>query len=201
VGLARFTPINMEECLEVLGRKEHQETVLEVARAAVTVLRGSDLVRSLRQREGVLGIVGQTRYRLGPNLPHAELVPRLRTALPRMPLVEVADEPTPADLQAAEDQAARADVILYAGFTQVRSRVPDSIGFPAKHVELVRRLAQIKPTIVVSFGTPYALSAINDAAALVCAFDAVPACLQAGVEVLAAQRQATGRLPVKLLTG
>jgi beta-N-acetylhexosaminidase len=198
VGLAQFTPIDLEQCLQVLGRKEHHETVLEVARRAVTIVRGGEFVRSLRDRENVLAIVGQTRYRLGPNLPHAELVSRLRAALPRMPLLEIAFEPTPAEVQAAEDQATRSDAILFAGFTQVRSRDPDSVGFPRKQVELVRRLAARKPTIVVSFGTPYALGAIDSAAALVCAFDAVPACLQAAVEVLTAERPATGHMPVKL---
>jgi beta-N-acetylhexosaminidase len=195
IGLPERKPLNYDDCLAVLSNPQHKQVALDIARAAVTAVRGEEFLKSLKSRERVLCVFGNP-----PKPPVADGAAQsmLRDMWPAARILELDAEPTPQQRDSLKAETSRVDAIVYLGFTQVRSHDPDSVRFPKPQVSVIQQLCDARPTAVMSFGSPYALQDIKSAAALACTYDAVPACLQAGIEALTGAIPWSGRLPVQL---
>ena len=91
-----------------------------------------------------------------------------------------------------------ADVTVLAAFRDARPG-PDGLALPPRHAELARRVvAQGRPVVLATFGTPHAATSVAGLDAVVAAYGAGAAEQRAVADALFGRSALTGRLPVAL---
>jgi beta-N-acetylhexosaminidase len=193
LGLFASSRVDPAEAARTSGANEHREVALRLARAGLTLVRGS-----LAADPGLprLLIAPDHSYYSGGRLMN-ELARLLRKGrLPGARLVSLR-EPVAAE-QIEEIVARRGDArdAILLSVSGARAWSPESSHPPEGQASLVRALAEHLPVRVISLGSPYALSALSNAAALACTYGPEPACIEAALDALAGRLQPSGRLPV-----
>ncbi|MGW8180972.1 MAG: glycoside hydrolase family 3 protein, partial [bacterium] len=197
-GLDRERFVNKERLSEWVGIPEHQKLALEIARKAVTVIKGEEFVNSLPERSKVLCVVAESRKRRSGTLPHFEVKKMLKAAFPQGQILQMSGETTSEERRQVLEQANSSDAVLIALFTRVQAYDPAAVKVSGAYVELIHELVRNKPTGVLNFGNPYSLNDFGEATSLICTYDVAPASLEAGVELIRGKVSAAGKLPVKL---
>ncbi len=181
-----------------VGRPADVEQALDIARASITVPRNEG---------GLLPLPAERPLRLL----HLSLTnDPLRD--PRFALAEeevsrrripqesawVGPDLSPERAEALLGRAGEFTHVLASCFVRTRSASGLGVELTDGQVDLLRRLARARPLLLVSFGSPYALAQVPEAAVALAAYAWAESSQQAAVAALFGEHPVTGRLPVSL---
>jgi beta-N-acetylhexosaminidase len=184
--------------LEILGCVEHQALAVELARAAITLVRDEGGVIPLRLSERArLLVVTPRPADLTPADTSSTVEVRLGAALerrhPGCQLVEVPIEPDAQQIAYACGQACGVDAVIVGTI--------DAFANPGQ-LELVRALVRVgPPVILVAMRSPADAAALPEARAVLCCYSIHDAATDAAAAVLLGEAGAPGRLPIELPPG
>jgi beta-N-acetylhexosaminidase len=199
VGINQNRFVEMERLQEVVGIEEHQDQALEIARKAITVIRGESFIHSLPDRKQNLFLIGESREtRNDKSLPHRKVADELRKGYPEAHFYEVGNEISPELESEILTSARRADSVVSVLFTRVQAYDPSGVRTSDSVKNLMSKLSSALPTGVVICGNPYTANQFSDLECIVLAYDVAPASLTAAVELMKGEIRAEGRPPVKL---
>jgi beta-glucosidase-like glycosyl hydrolase/CubicO group peptidase (beta-lactamase class C family) len=88
--------------------------------------------------------------------------------------------------------------ILASCFVRARSASGLGVELTGVQVALLRRLAAVRPVILVSFGSPYALAQVPEASAAIAAYGWAESSQEAAMEAVFGEHPVAGQLPVSL---
>ncbi len=196
LGLHRERTVDVARVPGVVGIEAHREVARQAAEASITLARDRDGLVPLTAGDSlrILAIV----YTDDPD-PFAGRTFRRELAA-RFPDGEDAlldADPGPRQLDAIRTMADRADLVIFAPFVRAMAS-KDEIGIAGPVAALVRELAARHPTLAVSFGNPYVLSAFPDVGAYMLAWGDENALQRAAVRALTGEIPIRGRLPVSI---
>jgi hypothetical protein len=167
---------------EALGR--------QVARKALTLAKGP---QDLRLPAGTLAIAVDD----GVELDRLGTWRAALTAQGLPPGGTVSTETDEAAWEAIEAEADRAETVLLGVFSPIRIHKDRSL-LSEKLLAPLRRIAAKKPTVVVSFSSPFLVSQFPEAVAWLLAYGAQPVQIEAAVAALREGEGFAGHLPVAL---
>ena len=196
LGLFTRRSVDPAEAGRTAGTADHREVALRIARAGLTLLKGS-----LAEDSGMarLLIAPDVSYYSGGRLMN-ELARLLRRGkLPGARLVWLRE---PVSSEQIEEIVARRgdarDAILLS-VSGATAWSPGSSHSSEGQVRLVQALAEHLPVRVISLGSPYVLPAFtHHAAALACTYGAEPAGIEAALDALTGRLEPSGRMPVEV---
>lgn len=188
-------PTEAQRKVEALGI---EDTALEIARRALTCVKGRELICSLGPDSKVLFVIAATDARPDGVLPHEELQEMMAVRFPRATFAPIPADPDPEQIAATAELADQVGLALLAIFPRARAYGPQSSRATPGQVQLARELSVAGRLAVFCYGNPYALRSFDMADALVCAYSPWAACLQASLDFLEGALKPTGRLPVTL---
>lgn len=195
--LHRSRLVEPEAVGQRVGTAEHARVALDIARAAITRVRGEQPGEALATDARVALVTTPCRRSTGVRA-NDELAAMFREWHPRGTLVRMSDAPEDWEVEAVAQQVQGVERAIFATFARPVAYREDSTLVPAGHAEVVRRLAATMPTTVVAFGSPYALRHFGQAQTLLCAYGDCNASLRAGLEAATGRLRPEGKLPVRL---
>lgn len=179
-----------------LARPEDVARALEVAQQSITVVHNAGGVLPLAAERPLrllhLVISGNLRYH---GLPQDELELRRIAAA----TFHLGPEVSPETAEEIVNAAAEVSHILISAFVRV-SAGDGAAPLSPSHARLLHRLRQAteRPMLVVSFGSPYLLTALPEVEAYVCTYGAASSSQRAAMAALFGEIPVAGRLPVTL---
>ena len=211
LGLLQTRYTSLDKIGESVGTKEHRLLAKEIARSAITVIRNQQHVLPLSERSKgkITAIIisdpdENTTMVNRPGNPWpvepvgGYFLQQLRRRDVPVEALHVSTASMQGELDAAIEKARKADLIALAVCVKVRS-ASGHINLPEPLTAWIDRLAKIgKPTIVISFGSPYVLGAFRQAQALMCAYSDAECLVEAAVEAMFGEIDVTGKLPVSI---
>lgn len=183
-----------------VGRPSDVERALDIARRSITVVRNEGGVLPLRAEEPlrllhvVLSSDPRTDAHVIQGFPEDELKRR------RIPFQTVYVGPEAAEAKTAEvlSRAAGASHVLASVFARVAA-FRGTADMPEGHAALLRRLqASGRPVVILSFGSPYLLRQVPEAAVYVCAYGWPETSQRAALAAVLGEHAVEGKLPVTL---
>ena len=118
--------------------------------------------------------------------------------LPSAATIRVDDRTNEAEYAALSAQVDSADLLLVSAYVSPRE-FSGTVGAQAGFSQFVERFALSgKPTIVISFGSPYLLSAFPSVSSYLLAWGGSPVSQRAAALAILGEREINGRLPISL---
>ncbi len=194
-GLFAKRDVDLAAINGVIRAPEHVAIATDVTRRSIVLLKDSlETVRKLRSTPGRVALVtvadGNTS--LGRTL-----ATDLRAAGYTVDVVTLPTEHTPAQLAAAERAIAAAPTVVLA--TSVRwGSYSGSIGLKPETATMLTNLARRKPTVLVSFGSPYVITQVPTAASYLMAWSNTTFAESAVAGALAGTAAITGTSPIPI---
>ncbi len=193
--LAHPLPVDPQTAQWSVGTPAHVQVADRIAAASVTSVSG----RPTPPTTHPLIIATRMARRFGPPV---EL--QLRGALNAVgwedaEILMLDPMPDAAEAQKAVENAQRAGWVALLHFNRVESFDPDAVLVSDALVGVVDRIVDTGASMtVVSMGTPFALSRIDESVAQLCSYSTCDASLRATLRVLMGQAGTPGSLPVQL---
>ncbi|HKF18933.1 MAG TPA: glycoside hydrolase family 3 protein [Candidatus Dormibacteraeota bacterium] len=195
LGLLARRDVDPAEAGRTSGTAEHREIALRIARAGLTLLKGSLAADPGMPR---LLIAPDHAYYSGGRLMN-ELARLLRMGrLPGARLVGLRQPVAPEQIEEIVARRADARDAILLSVSGATAWSPGSSEASTGQAALVQALAAHLPVRVISLGSPYVLPSFTDAAALACTYGAEPVCIEATLDALAGRLEPSGRMPVEL---
>ena len=197
LGLHKVRTVDVDALPLRLGTKENIAQAMKVFEGAATLVRNEGGILPLAgpgKRIAVFSLSSDLGdYRAGQSF--------VSSIMKRSPGCEAffADGDTGREaLEEAEAKAAKADIVVFALFSTLRSW-KGTVDLDPKHVELVRRVAAGgAPVIVISFGSPYFLRHFPDVDAYLCLYRNTPQTQDIAARALFGEMDIRGKLPVSM---
>jgi beta-N-acetylhexosaminidase len=187
-----FAVAGDDEIFRVVDSRESRDLASEIARRALTLVREAPGSLPIARDARVVAIVISALVEESNPLPDFDA--ELRQRLAREPETFLFDARR-TDADAALAAASRADLVILALAVRTRSG-SGTIAIPAAAREAVARIA--KPTIAVSFGSPYLLHEIPFVRTYLCAYGIQPPLQVAAAQALFSEIPIRGTLPVTI---
>jgi beta-glucosidase-like glycosyl hydrolase/CubicO group peptidase (beta-lactamase class C family) len=200
LGLLAAKPARKEREEGLVGRPADIAQALEIARRSITVVRNEGGVLPLHGEEPlrllhlVLSSDPRTDAGVIQGFPEDELTRR------RIPFQTVYVPPEVGEAQAGEvvARAREATHVIASVFARVAGG-RGTADMPEAQAALLRRLqGSGTPLVIVSFGSPYVLRQVPEAAVYVCAYGWPETSQRAAVAALLGEHEVGGKLPVTL---
>jgi beta-glucosidase-like glycosyl hydrolase/CubicO group peptidase (beta-lactamase class C family) len=211
LGLHEERTVALGDIPASVGTVEHRLLAKQIARRAVTLLKNEWGVLPLQNMRGreIVGVIltDNEEYRPVINRPGPRFTNEpvgshffrlIRRRNGTMPVARLTPSCNREDLEAGLERVKKADLVLLALHVRVRTS-SGRIHLPAnlrRFVEAVRETG--KPTVVISFGTPYVVEHFPDAHAVLCTYGDAEPLVEATVEVLYGETPTRGLLPVSV---
>jgi beta-N-acetylhexosaminidase len=198
LGLFRRRTVNLDSLGYIVGRRAYRDTALAVSRRALVLVRDSlGLLDSLRASPRPVAVITYA----DPNAPlvGGTLVARLAERGYPLRSFRLSPASGPASYDSAAAVARAAPLTLFATSIRIASG-RGAIGLPAPLAALLAASARVRPTGLISFGTPYLLSEAPDVALYLVAWTDNPLVEEAVATALAGAA-ISGRLPIELPPG
>jgi hypothetical protein len=197
-GLFRRRTVNLDSVGAVVARRAHRDTALAASARSLVLVRDSlGLVDSLRASPRRLSVV---TYGDGNSAAiGSTLIPELARRGYQLSSFRLTGASGPASYDSAAAVLGSAPQALLAVGLRFASGT-GSIPFPEPLQRLIENSAAQRPTALVSFGTPYLLSATSRVAAYLLAWTANPLTEEAVAAALDGAA-ITGHLPISLPAG
>jgi beta-N-acetylhexosaminidase len=209
VGLDRSRMMDPDRISRTVGTREHALLAQEIAVNAMTLLRAENGILPLTDRHRLASIVisdsDDSRIDVHrPSYPWPNEPPGryfnllLRKYADRVDTYRLSPDADEDEFRRAFDAARHADVTVLPVFVKVRTS-SGRITIPQNILPFLTQLERSGVrTIMVVFGTPYIVTAMPKAKAILCAYGDSEPLTEAAVNVLFGRRSATGTLPVTI---
>lgn len=196
LGLFQRRTVPLDSIPSVVGRAEFQNTARDMAARSIVMVKdvGGTVHGLRRERPGLTLITyGDDDNRSLGNTLAAELRARGHAVA----VFKLWPASGPASYDSAAAAIVRSGVALFAA---VDKPVPwrGTIGLPDPMMRLIDSTARTRPTILVSLGNPYLISALPEVGSYVIGWRANPVTEQAVARALAGETAITGRLPISI---
>lgn len=195
-GLFRQRTVPLDQVVEAVGTAEHQAIARDVtARSLVLVRDSGSVVASLRsgpQPVSLLVYADDPANTLGSTLAGV-----LRAGGYTVTMFRLWPSSGPASLDSARAALAASPTAVVAASIRV-SAWSGTISMPPQVAELINATARAKPTVLVSFGSPYLLSQAAAVQGYLLAWAARPMNEMAVGAALTGRGDISGRLPIPL---
>ncbi len=192
MGLFTQREVDLTKVPDVVGRSDFKAIARDVTERSLVLLRDSlSTVDSLRARprQVALVTVADGNATLG-----TALAAELRRAGHTVSAVTISTDPTPAERARADSVIRNATYTVLA--TSVRwGSYRGTIGLSPIAASLLASLAQRKPTVLVSFGSPYIIAQVPTAASYIIAWSNTPVVETAVGGALGGRLAITGTAP------
>jgi beta-glucosidase-like glycosyl hydrolase len=194
-GLFQHRTVSLENIPRIVGRREFQQIADDIAQRALTLIQEGELrrFRSARGRWAAITYAEETNLTIG-----GVLVEELRRAGDTVTSFRLYPPSGPLSYDSARALIARHPRAMFA--TSVRPIAwRGHIALPDSLAALILATAATKPTVLVSFGSPYLLAQLPGyRGAYLLAWSAVPATERAVALALTGGAPIRGRTPVTL---
>jgi beta-N-acetylhexosaminidase len=196
LGLFQRRTVPLDSIPSVVGRAEFQKIAREMASRSIVMVKDvGGTVHGLRRARPALTLItyGDDDNRSLGNTMAAELRARGHAVA----VFKLWPASGPASYDSAAAAIARNGVTVFAA---VDKPVPwrGTIGLPEAMMNLIDSTARVRPTILVSLGNPYLISALPEVGSYVIGWRANAVTEQAVARALAGQTAITGRLPISI---
>jgi beta-N-acetylhexosaminidase len=194
VGLNTGAQVDLVGVRRRLGQAQHVAWAEEVSERSITLVRGGPGVLPLAIRgRSILAVAYDDRagHRRGARFEEV-----LTGEGARVQTVRLSRQSTAAELARVRRLAAAADLTVFSSYARA---IPwkGALGLPENVAALARHLAA-GGAPVISFGDPYLLRQVPDAATYMLAWSEVDASQRAAARALIGLNPVTGRLPIDL---
>ncbi len=191
----KITPIDQID--KIVSNDETRKLSNEIAENAITLVKSEADVLPLKKDKKVflLGVTnGEDR-----NFVSNTFQRTLRAAGFNIEAVILDERSTDAEMNAARNKAAEADIVLAGLFGRVRSGAKNSVGIPEAGAKVLRELLQTDKKVVnVSFGNPYLLNNFPKMKTYIVAYGDMPSLQRATARALTGEIDFKGKLPISL---
>lgn len=194
-GLHLQKTVSTDHIFDVLNAPEHQSLALTIARQALTLVRNERNVLPMTfsgKRSLVIALNDDDDPKVNDLF-----MQTLRRARIQADVVLVDRRSPESSFEAIIRQAERYDQLLIPAYIAAHANLADQLAVQ-KLKSLLAKLVQLgKPAVFISFGSPYLTMALpQQPDAVLMAYGADPATLQATTEALEGQIPIQGKLPV-----
>jgi len=191
---------------ELVATPENKAFAMELARRAVTCLERAALPLSPADPARVLVIANGSGEAVNVDMDirhapaHERLHAAIRRRLPQAQTLTLSERLDPEELAAALQAAREAETVVFGLFTRVLCYHEDSISLAPAYRQVIEQVAGLgKPIVLLNFGNPYIMAALPRAQGALLTYDEdCPESIEACVEALFGEIEATGRLPVRV---
>jgi len=199
LGLFQRRTVQLDSIPSVVGRAEFQAQAREMAARSIVMVKDvGGTVHGLRRARPSLSLVtyGDDDNRSLGNTMAAELRARGHP----VSVFKLWPASGPASYDSASTMMARTGVTL---FVTVDRPVPwrGMVGLPGAMVSLIETTARARPTVLVSMGNPYLITALPEVGSYLIGWRANSVTEQAVARALAGETAITGRLPISIPPG
>ena len=211
LGLQKERTVPIQDIPARVATREHRLLAKEIARGAVTLLKNEGEVlplqhmRTRRIAAVILSDMEEDRTiinRPGPRFTNEPVgsyfVKLLQNRNGEMAVTRLTPACNEQNLRAGLERVRGADLVLLALHVKVRTS-SGSISLSENLQRFVEAVGETgKPTVVISFGTPYVVEHFPDAEAVLCSYGDAEPLVEATVEVLYGETPTRGLLPVSV---
>ncbi len=196
LGLHRERRVDPTGVAERVGTAEHRAVAERAATASLTLVRDRDHVLPLAQGVSVLSV---TYARPDALLAGRTFDASLRNHAGRVATARVGPDTPWATYDSLLHAARASDAVIVGAYVPPRSGV-GSVGIPPEFRAFVERLDRMDGprTAVISFGSPYLLSAFPELGTYLVAWGGWEVSQQAAARAVAGLAPVTGRLPISI---
>ena len=206
VGLFDERLVDTGRIPERVATPEYMDFAMDLARKAVTAL-SDDAVPLRVENESKCVVIANGSdvvWNEDMGIAHMPTYERFYQAvqkrLPGAGTLTLSEEMGPHEVAEAGNRAMGAETVIFGIFTRVICYNEDSIGILPQYAELIRRTKGAgKRVVLMNFGNPYIMAGLPECDAAICTYDdECPESIEAGVEALFGEIEATGQMPVRL---
>ena len=195
-GLFRQRTVPLDQIMEAVGTAEHQAIARDVTARSLVLVRDSGgamtRLRSAPQPVSLLVYADDPANTLGGTLAGV-----LRAGGYTVTMFRLWPSSGPASIDSARAALAASPTVVVAASIRV-SAWSGTISMPPQVAELVNATARAKPTVLVSFGSPYLLNQAPAVQGYLLAWAARPINEMAVGAALTGRAEISGRLPIPL---
>ncbi len=194
LGLYRNRFVDVSRLNKTFARPDYEDQAQSIADRGVTLLRDTPHVLPLDSTRPLRLLLAAVSADPDP-LPGETIEPEIRPFVDSLTVVRADTQYAPASILKLPSPDSY-DVAIAALFVRVADRKGD-IGFPEEQRAFVNQLiAAGKPTVVVSFGSPYLIERFPNAKTWVAEFSFNDVSQRAVARALFGQSAITGKIPV-----
>ncbi len=203
--------VDIDRIADRVGTREHLELAKDAARSAITVVKNDANILPLQQfgKQKLIAVIisdtDDNRTEVNrpgnqyPNEPVGSYFSQLlRRRYGSVETYRLTPSSNTLMFDSILTRLKRADIVLMPLYVKVRS-ASGKIGIPENMMGFLSKAADLqRPTVVISFGNPYVVSAFPKAQGVVCAYTDAEALVEATVEGIFGEIEVGGRLPVTI---
>jgi CubicO group peptidase (beta-lactamase class C family) len=196
VGLHRNRRVSLDRIGQVVGSAAHLAVADEVAARSITLPRDRDGI--LPVNPGVTRRVLHVIYAREADLTAGrQMTSVLGEYFPVITTRRLTAESPATAYRELGWQAGGADLVVVSAFATPRSGAGE-VSAPAPLADFIQEVQGIRPTVVVSFGSPYILSTFPDLGTYLLAWGSKEVSQRAAGRALVGEAPITGTLPVSI---
>ncbi len=196
-GLPAGRFVSLDSVDRIVNVPGNQAVADEIAERSITLARDRESMVPIRRAPGrrVLSVTYAEPTDLIAGRTFDE---ELKSSFPERETVRFDSRSPAPELALLARRAASADLVIVSVYASFRDDAA-TLGTTAEFAGTVDSLAASgKPVIVISFGTPYVISAFPSASASLLAWGGAPISQRAALQALLGTKPITGRLPISI---
>lgn len=173
-----------------LEMKGHIKQALNVAKSAITAVKGKEFLKTIRSNTALLSIAVGT-------IPEG-WEGHLRARFHDIVSLRLSEDPSSEEISTVLQRVPGRKTAIFLTSAVPEAYKEERIGTKEGQKKLVKELSDHLPTIVVSLGSPYILVDFPTATSMLCTYSDCDSSLEALVEILWGGEEPQGRLPVTI---
>jgi beta-glucosidase-like glycosyl hydrolase/CubicO group peptidase (beta-lactamase class C family) len=197
LGLVENRFVDPNAVASIVGSAEHRRLAKQIARDGITVVKNDNNLLPL-QKNNLKKIVGITVGDLEDPTTGAYFRSLVRSRVQRYEDLRVDHRSNKIEYDSVLTRAATGDVLLVHLYVTTRSEQMTGFFKPQQAKFLNNLLKLNKPTVVVSFGNPYLLSALPTVPAYLAGYSSADVVVEAAVEAIFGEIETRGKLPITI---
>ncbi|HXG38852.1 MAG TPA: glycoside hydrolase family 3 N-terminal domain-containing protein [Bacteroidota bacterium] len=197
LGLVENRFVDPNAVSSIVGSAEHRRLAKQIARDGITVVKNDKNILPL-QKNNLKKIVGIAFGDLEDPTTGAYFRSLVRSRVQRYEDLRVDNRSNAIEYDSVLTRAATGDILLIHMYVATRSEQMTGF-FKPQQAEFLNNLLKLnKPTVVVSFGNPYLLSAFPTVQAYLAGYSQADVVVEAAVEAIFGEIETKGKLPITI---
>jgi len=196
VGLQRRRMIDLDDVTRVVGSATHQAAADAIAARSITLVRDEDNIVPLdpERMRRVLSVTYAAPTDIVAGREFNFVLGRLVAGLES---VQIGPETSEDELEALLERASAFDAVLFSAYVPPRAGA-GSVALPEQVKPFVISLSERRPTVLISLGNPYLLSAVPTVGSYIVAWGDREVSQRAAARAVSGAEAIGGRLPITL---